>query len=323
MSLLYIDKPKIDLAITSNVLQAREKGELLAQFPLNALNGILIYGNSTISAKLIAKALRQHINLVFLYRNRPYAIFPAEQTNAMLRLRQYEASQCKALCLRYGQYLVKSKTERQILTLQHLQNAPAAKMLRSLLPELEKTLSLPSLLGIEGNLAHLYFRGIAEKLPKKWHFQGRNKRPPKDPINALFSLSYTMVQNELYIQLVGHGFDAQMGFYHQLSYHRAALACDLIEPLRAMIDEWIITTFIQNNALTPKHFTTQSQACQLGKTARKTYFSAFSHLKNKLIPYFDEEITQLKTFIKQPISINKSLFLSDKEASIKETIAHA
>jgi CRISPR-associated protein Cas1 len=106
---------------------------------------------------------------------------------------------------------------------------------------------MESLLGIEGIAAKVYFANFSrmikgDALPTEWDFQNRNRRPPKDPINALLSFGYAMLVKECTVALVAEGFDPYWGFYHQPRHGRPGLALDLMEEFRTpVVDSAVIT----------------------------------------------------------------------------------
>jgi CRISPR-associated endonuclease Cas1 len=104
---------------------------------------------------------------------------------------------------------------------------------------------MDELLGIEGNAARLYFGEFAgmikvdeaEDVPEqfRFHFSHRNRRPPRDAVNALLSLAYSLLAKDSTIACYAVGFDPMIGFYHQPRFGRPALALDLMEPFRPLI----------------------------------------------------------------------------------------
>ena len=96
---------------------------------------------------------------------------------------------------------------------------------------------------------------------------GRNRRPPRDPVNACLSLAYTLLHFEAVRMAHAAGLDPLLGFYHRPAFGRESLACDLIEPLRPAVDEWIWQQF-SPGPLRPEHFSPDKGACLLGKTGR-------------------------------------------------------
>src|SRR5437879_11639210 len=85
-------------------------------------------------------------------------------------------------------------------------------------------------------------------------FQTRNRRPPRDPVNALLSLAYSLLSKDFTVACAAVGFDPMMGFYHQPRFGRPALALDLMEPFRPLIAESAVLNAINTRMVTPKDF---------------------------------------------------------------------
>jgi CRISPR-associated protein Cas1 len=115
--------------------------------------------------------------------------------------------------------------------------------LKRLAEAAEKAAGLEQLLGIEGSAARVYFGAFAGMLKAEdsggagfgFDFEGRNRRPPRDPVNALLSLAYSLLAKDLTITCYAVGFDPYIGFCHQPRFGRPALALDLMEQFRPLI----------------------------------------------------------------------------------------
>ena len=88
----------------------------------------------------------------------------------------------------------------------------------------------------------------------RFDFEGRNRRPPRDPVNALLSLGYSLLAKDLTITCAAVGLDPYLGFYHQPRHGRPALALDLMEPFRSLVVDSTVITAINNRMIEPKHF---------------------------------------------------------------------
>ena len=130
------------------------------------------------------------------------------------------------------------------------------------------------LLGVEGSAARIYFKAYSSFFNSKWDFNSRNKRPPKDPVNALLSLGYTMLLREVDQTLQRVGLDPAFGFYHKTSHGRSSLACDLLELYRTQID-FFVYELLAEQVLKSEHFTYQLNACLLTKEGRSRFFPAY------------------------------------------------
>ena len=150
--------------------------------------------------------------------------------------------------------------------------------------------------GLEGAAAAAYFQGLAELLPERLHFSGRNRRPPRDPFNAVLSLGYTLLHGEAVIALYGAGFDPFIGFYHALDFGRESLACDIVEPLRAEVDRFAMRLF-RSERLRPEDFTSVDGACLLGKAGRGRFYVEWESAAETLRRRLDQSIADVATAI--------------------------
>jgi CRISPR-associated protein Cas1 len=109
-------------------------------------------------------------------------------------------------------------------------------------------------------------------MPAALHFTGRNRRPPRDPVNACLSLGYTLLHMQAVHACAVAGLDPLLGFYHRPAFGRESLACDLIEPLRPAADLWV-WNLLRTRTLREDHFTLDKGACLLGKAGRAIFYA--------------------------------------------------
>ena len=136
--------------------------------------------------------------------------------------------------------------------------------------------SLERLRGLEGGAASAYFSAYTSLFPGSLGFSKRKRRPPTDPVNALLSLTYTLLHWEAVREIELTGLDPIIGFYHDFEYGRESLACDLIEPLRPHADRWIWELF-RNRVFTARDFTQGKErpGCYLKKGGRKRFYPLY------------------------------------------------
>lgn len=128
--------------------------------------------------------------------------------------------------------------------------------------------------GLEGAAARAYFQGYAALLPPALGFSGRNRRPPRDPVNACLSLGYTLLHFDAVRACHMAGLDPLLGFYHRPSFGRESLASDLIEPLRPHLDRQVWRLF-RERTLRADHFSQDKGACLLGKAGRAAFYQDY------------------------------------------------
>jgi CRISPR-associated protein Cas1 len=166
----------------------------------------------------------------------------------------------------------------------------------------DKGPAIESLLGIEGNAARLYFgaiQGLVKVESKdesdlfRFDFNGRNRRPSKDPINALLSLAYSMLTKDMSIACSAVGFDPMLGFYHRPRHGRPALALDLMEPFRPLIADSAVMQAINTRMVQPSDFISAAGAVALRPEGRKAFYRAYELRMDSLVthPLFDYRVS--------------------------------
>lgn len=154
--------------------------------------------------------------------------------------------------------------------------------LRDLAGRAKEATSLPTLLGIEGAAARLYFSAFlsmlneGDRLPGlALSFEGRNRRPPPDPINCLLSYTYMLLTKDLTATAFAVGFDPYLGFYHRPRFGRPALALDLAEEFRPLIAESVVINLINNGEVGSSSFVVRAGGVTLTREGRKTVLRAY------------------------------------------------
>ena len=168
-----------------------------------------------------------------------------------------------------------------------------------------------SLLGIEGTAARLYFAAFAGlfKTDTSFNFENRNRRPPRDPVNALLSFVYALLTKELTIALYASGFDPMLGFFHRPRYGRPSLALDLAEEFRSIVADSVVLTLINNGEVTDTDFIRRAGAVALTSTGRKAVLRAFERRMESLVthPIFKYRISYRRVFEVQARLLGRTL----------------
>lgn len=285
MTTLYIDRKNLELRIESNTLAFYSESERLSTMPLNLIERLCIKGDLQLSAGVLGKLGELGIGIVILAGRKQQAtmLLPNAKQDARRRLAQAHYADNSGFCLARAKNWVREKILRQR---SHLQTRDAEshiatntlhheiEQLRQAVESIASVKSLAQLRGIEGSAASAHFSALSKILPASLNFTGRNRNPPRDPYNVVLSLSYTLLHYDMVRQIHLIGLDPYIGYYHGLLHGRESLACDLIEPLRPLIDEWAIDRF-RDRTLRPEDFSTQGETCHMGKAARARYYPAY------------------------------------------------
>ena len=167
---------------------------------------------------------------------------------------------------------------------------PAARDMADLLHRLDNIADPAVLLGTEGQAAVLYFGQFNRMLKAPtpgptFEFKTRNRRPPRDPVNALLSFGYAVLLKDSFSALCTVGFDPYCGFFHVGRHGKPSLALDLMEEFRAVIVDSVVLTLINTAALTPHDFLTYRELCQLTEDGRKRFFQAYEQRKSTVVTH--------------------------------------
>jgi CRISPR-associated protein Cas1 len=132
----------------------------------------------------------------------------------------------------------------------------------------------------------------------RFDFTKRNRRPPRDPVNALLSFVYAMLLKDLMATLVGVGLDPYLGFYHQPRYGRPALGLDLMEEFRPLVADSVVINLINNGEVRPTDFITRAGACALTPHGRKQVLEGYERRLDMLVthPHFGYAISYRRIF---------------------------
>ena len=144
------------------------------------------------------------------------------------------------------------------------------------LSEYQKTLerkeTVNGLMGVEGICSAIYFRSYAKMFKSSVSFQERNRRPPKDPINAILSLTYTFLTKEITAALEAESFELYLGFLHGIRYGRKSLALDLIEEFRQPAADRFVLRLFNKGMLGEDDFQMEDGAVRLKPNAFKQFW---------------------------------------------------
>jgi CRISPR-associated protein Cas1 len=239
------------------------KDAILLQVPAAKLQGVVLYGNIQVSSQCLRNLLDEGVWLSFFTRNGVYKgrLQPPVERGGRLRLRQWERSRDPQFCLDSSRAIVRGKLlSQKNIAAAYAKNYLAVTMgnsfgcLRDGLERLESATELDQLRGIEGAATRAYF-----DLFRRWNqseiaFDGREKHPPTDPINALLSFGYTLLSRELEGLLEAAGLDPTVGFYHQAHADRPSLACDWVEEFRHLVVDRVVLFLINRRIVTSADF---------------------------------------------------------------------
>lgn len=278
-------------------------GEKLMQLPVHAIAHIFCFGNVLVSPFLLGFCGENRVSLAFFSEYGKYLgrLQGRQSGNVLLRRGQYQLSREAPLAIARNIIASKIQSCKRVLLrrLRHYGEQAEVKQaviaLNSSLRQLGKASSVDSLRGIEGDAAAVYF-GVFTHLiraPNGLVFERRNRRPPRDPVNAMLSFLYSVLGHEIGGALESVGLDPQVGFLHADRPGRDSLAQDLLEEFRAWWIDRLVLSMINRGQVKQKDFLVEASGAVTMKAAtRKTVLTAYQTRKQEKIrhPYFGEEV---------------------------------
>lgn len=306
LNVLYVTTPESYLSKDGmNVVVSVDQEERF-RIPIVNIEGIVTFGYKGASPGLMKLCADNGVSLSFLSPNgRFIGRFQGPvRGNVLLRKAQYKISDDKECALHYAQLFVAGKIQNYRTILQRFvrdngDNMEVETAIKSL--EVSKRWALNakevgSLIGVEGDAANTYFGVFPNLLLQKkeeFPFHGRNKRPPKDAVNATLSFVYTLLANETAAALETVGLDPYVGFMHTLRPGRTSLALDLMEEMRAYLGDRLVLSLINRKQVAPNDFVMQGESgVVMTENCRKTVLTAWQNRKKETIvhPYLEEKI---------------------------------
>lgn len=311
---LYVTKENAYLRRDGESADVRLDGKSLGRFPLINLEGIVILGWDIACSPSLMGACAEHgVSISFLNPHGKFlaAVQGYPNGNVLLRRRQHRTADDPAQALDIARRCIQAKFAncRTLLrrAAREAKDAGTAEKLtlcadihHRRISETLRAQNADMLRGIEGDTASHYFDSFNSLITSPdpaMRLNGRSRRPPRDPVNAVLSFLYTLLANDCRSACAAAGLDPQIGFYHADRPGRPGLALDLMEEFRPVFADRVALSLINRRQLSGKDFTTfENGAVLLSEDARKTLLQVWQERKR-------EEITHPTLEEKMPLGL--------------------
>jgi CRISP-associated protein Cas1 len=275
------------------VIRTKDKNQRVR---LAGLSQVSVFGSVQISTQAIRELLQRGIPTAFFSFGGFFYGYLAHlgSKNVELRVAQHRAAGDRAFCLRVARELVISKIKNARTMLRRNAEGLTPRVLddlTTLTESAERAERIESLLGVEGTAARLYFAELpkmlraSQALGERFDREGRNRRPPRDPLNAMLSFVYALLTKDVTVTLVLVGLDPLLGVYHQPRFGRPALALDLMEELRPIVADSVVISAINNGVIGEGDFIERNGAANLTDAARKRLVLAYERRMDLLVTH--------------------------------------
>lgn len=309
LNTLYITSEDLFLSYSNGNVVVNRGEAVTARFPLLNLEGIITFSYAGATPALMGECAKRGIQLTFMTPNGRFLarVNGMSQGNVILRREQYRIADSDARSCTIARNMITGKAynsrwvlERALrdhaLRIDQQAVSAASSQIQQLIQLIRCAEGLDSLRGLEGEAAAAYF-GVFDELilsqKVDFIFDGRNRRPPQDNVNAMLSFAYTLLANDCAAALEAVGLDAFVGLLHQDRPGRKSLALDLEEELRAPFTDRLVLTLINNRIIQDKHFDRQeSGTVLLNDNGRKLFLKHWQEKKRDEIthPFLKEKL---------------------------------
>lgn len=309
LNVLYVTSPEAYLGKDGETVLVLIDNAVKARLPIHNLEGIVCFGYTGASPALMHLCAERGVALSFLTESGKFLarVSGPVNGNVLLRRRQYRLADSAEAGLEVAQNFILGKIFNCRCVLQRFlrdhENQGDSRAMQESVQGLTDQLSkvaasghLEMLRGVEGEGARIYY-GVFDHLILEsktiFHFAGRSRRPPLDPVNALLSFLYTLLAHDCTAALETVGLDPQVGFLHRERPGRPSLALDLMEELRPYLVDRLILGLINNRQLEPSGFVVkESGGVLMTEEARKALIAAWQKRKQEEVrhPFLGEKI---------------------------------
>lgn len=220
--------------LNDNIIVKNKEGGIKYQSTCYRLFMICVVGNISITSGLIQRSKKFGFSICLMTTTfKVYEILGARmEGNTLLRKHQYEYTENDI-----GRKIEQNKIKNQSQILKNIRGKnqimkEGIELLDKMVVQLEQQLEYLEVMGIEGNAARVYFSRVFDNVDWK----GRKPRIKNDYVNVTLDIGYTMLFNIVDAILQVYGFDTYYGVFHKCFYMRKSLVCDLMEPIRPVVD---------------------------------------------------------------------------------------
>jgi CRISPR-associated protein Cas1 len=296
MNTLYVMTQGAYLHLDHETLKVEVEGKTQLQVPVHHLGAVVCFGNIMVSPFAMQRCAEDGRSLVLLDSNGRFKarLIGPTSGNVLLRQAQHRALESREQTLSIARNMVAGKIQnaRHVVMrcsreAEETEDAEAFRLVgerhSAMLSEVSESRDIDSVRGLEGMAASLYFSvfdHMVRRDKETFRFGGRNRRPPRDPVNALLSFLYALLLNDCVAGAEGVGLDPQIGYLHAIRPGRPSLGLDLMEELRSVLADRLALTVINRRQITKDHFVEQpGGAIHLNEAGRKVVVVAYQKRK--------------------------------------------
>ncbi len=309
LNTLYVTSPDRYLSLDGENVVILEKEKEIGRVPLHNLEAIITFGYTGASPALMGACAQRNIALNFMTANGRFLarVTGEVKGNVTLRKEQYRISEDKKRSLEISQSFILGKVYNSRWILERAARDYPMRIdseklkrksayLAECITKIQSCSDAGGLRGLEGEAASVYFSVFDDLILQQkedFSFQGRNRRPPLDSVNAMLSFAYSLLTGMCGAALEAVGLDPYVGFFHTDRPGRMSLALDVMEELRGVMADRFVLTLINKRQIKPEGFTNKENgAVIMDDDIRKQFLTMWQAKKQEVIthPFLKEKV---------------------------------
>lgn len=282
---LYVTEQGTTVGHHQGRVDISSKREVLHSVRMIDVSQVCVYGNVQVTSQLLREFFAREIPVCWFSYGGWFQGIAEGLPSKHVELRRRQVALAHQAGLAIASRIVEGKIRNSRTLLRRNSRQRPDKVLASLkdlADQAATSTSVASLLGVEGTAARLYFSALPTMLRPDlgfpggpFSFEGRNRRPPLDPVNCLLSYAYSLLVKDLTAITLSVGFDPYLGFFHRPRFGRPALALDLAEEFRPLIAESVVINLINNGEVKPNHFVVRAGGVMLTSDGRRAALTGY------------------------------------------------
>lgn len=310
LNTLFVTSEDIYLSLDGENVIANRGGQIAARYPLHTLQSIISFSYAGASPALMGACAERGIAMSFCTPRGKFLARVSGKScgNVLLRRRQYRAADDPSESCEIAKNMILGKVYNARHSIERTRRdhgmrvdserlTKVSEQLKDLFVSIQSCTDPDTLRGLEGVGASAYFSVFDEMVlnqKESFAFDGRNRRPPLDPINAMLSFAYSLLANDCAAALESVGLDSYVGFMHRDRPGRSSLALDLMEELRPCMADRFVLTLVNNRVIKENDFEYQATgAVLLTENGQKTFLKSWQEKKKDAIthPFLNEKLS--------------------------------
>jgi len=305
---MYVTEPGARIEKEYKRILVTKSDEVLKVVPVDRLSEVVLVGRGVgATTSALHALLDAGVGLTMITRSGKLLgrLVPPMPKNIPARQAQYAAAQDPSFCWKVALAIVAGKlrnsrvmARRVARDCRDVDDTPIAEITRCL-KALSRAADMDTIRGLEGQAARAYFAVWGQAFSGELRFERRTRRPPKNPVNALLGLGYSLLTQNLMAACEIVGLDPYDGFFHADKHGRPALALDLVEEFRAVIVDSLVRTLVNKQMVNEKDFRPGPQGgVYLTRRGLKLFFTQYSHRLNTRVihPYYGKRLSYQQCF---------------------------